>query len=170
MQRQAVPSFVWALYSVSAYERVRAFPPQVVEWVVVVDWWVPTWSDNMAIKRSEAWSWMNDVMPFVAMLMITCSDMSALTIVKAAMNDGMASIVYVVYHDVLGMLILLPFYIIGICRNDRRPPLSFHLLFRFFILGLLGLCLNQVLAYEGVYYSSPTMASALQTWLLPTRS
>ncbi|KAL8250904.1 hypothetical protein R6Q59_034597 [Mikania micrantha] len=116
----------------------------------------------MAIKRSESWSWMNDVMPFVAMLMITCFDMSVLTIVKAAMNDGMPSIVYIVYHDALGMLILLPFYIIGICRNDRRPPLSFHLLFRFFVLGLLGLCLYQVLAYEGVYYSSPTMASALQ--------
>ncbi|KAI3824017.1 hypothetical protein L1987_05464 [Smallanthus sonchifolius] len=115
----------------------------------------------MTTKRREAWSWMNDVMPFIAMLMITCMDMSVLTIVKAAMNDGMSTIVYIVYHDALGMFILLPFFIISIFRNVDRPPLSFHLLFRFFILGLLGLCLYQVLAFEGIYYSSPTMASAI---------
>ncbi|KAI7742510.1 hypothetical protein M8C21_019430, partial [Ambrosia artemisiifolia] len=106
---------------------------------------------NMATERSdETWSWMKEVMPFVAMLMVTCLDMSVLTIVKAAMNDGMSSIVYIVYHDVLAILILLPFFIIGFFRNGDRPPLSLHLLFRFF-----------VLACQGVYYSSPTMASAI---------
>ncbi|KAF5763860.1 hypothetical protein HanXRQr2_Chr15g0685311 [Helianthus annuus] len=88
-------------------------------------------------KSDEAWSWMKEVIPFVAMLMITCLDMSVLTIVKAAMNDGMSSIVYIVYHDALGILILLPFFIIGFFRNANRP-LSFGILFRFFILGLLG--------------------------------
>ncbi|KAK1423291.1 hypothetical protein QVD17_18589 [Tagetes erecta] len=115
----------------------------------------------MTDKRSEAWSWTNEVMPFVAMLMVTCLDMSVLTIVKAAMNDGMSSIVYIVYHDVLGLLILLPFFVVGVCRNVNRHPLSFRLLFRFFILGLVGLCLFQILTYQGIYYSSPTMASAI---------
>ncbi|KAI7742507.1 hypothetical protein M8C21_019427, partial [Ambrosia artemisiifolia] len=95
---------------------------------------------NMATERSdETWSWMKEVMPFVAMLMVTCLDMSVLTIVKAAMNDGMSSIVYIVYHDVLAILILLPFFIIGFFRNGDRPPLSLHLLFRLFVLGFLGM-------------------------------
>ncbi|KAK1438846.1 hypothetical protein QVD17_04658 [Tagetes erecta] len=42
-----------------------------------------------------------------------------------------------------------------------RPPLTFSILFRFFILGLFGLCLFQVLVYIGVSYSSPTLASAI---------
>ena len=70
----------------------------------------------MTMTKSKTWSWMEDVLPFVAMLMITCLDMSVLTIVKAAMNGGMSSIVYVVYHDALGTLILLPFFIIHIVR------------------------------------------------------
>ncbi|XP_076959085.1 WAT1-related protein At5g40240-like [Bidens hawaiensis] len=113
------------------------------------------------MTTDEAWTWTNEGMPFIAMLMITCLDMSVLTIVKAAMNDGMSSIVYIVYHDALGIFLLLPTFIIGFFRNVGRPPLSFRLLFRFFILGLLGLSLYQVLTYEGIGYSSPTMASAI---------
>ncbi|XP_076950969.1 WAT1-related protein At5g40240-like [Bidens hawaiensis] len=122
----------------------------------------------MNMRSDEAWTWTNEVMPLVAMLMITCLDMSVLTIVKAAMNDGMSSIVYIVYHDALGVLLLLPTFIIGFfrlkfaCRNvGPPPPLTFRLVFRFFILGLLGLFLYQLLTYQGIGYSSPTMASAI---------
>ncbi|KAI3503412.1 hypothetical protein L1887_31853 [Cichorium endivia] len=115
----------------------------------------------MRMTRREIWSWTEDVLPFVAMLIIICLDMSLITIVKSAMNGGMNSFVYVVYHNALGTLILLPFFIIHIFRNVARPPLTFHILLRFFILGLLGICLFQVLLYIGVGYSSPTMASAI---------
>ncbi|KAL7609215.1 hypothetical protein Lser_V15G13158 [Lactuca serriola] len=111
--------------------------------------------------RNKTWSWTDEVLPFVAMLLITCLDMSVLTIVKAAMNGGMNSFVYIVYHDALGTLILFPFFIIHTLRNVGRPPLTFRILFRFFVLGLLGLCLFQVLVYIGIGYSSPTMASAI---------
>ncbi|KAI3503414.1 hypothetical protein L1887_31855 [Cichorium endivia] len=111
--------------------------------------------------RSKTWSWIEEVVPFVAMLMITCLDMSVLTIVKAAMNGGMNSFVYIVYHNALGTLVLFPYFIFHIFRSVERPPLTFHILLRFFILGLLGLCLFQVLVYIGIGYSSPTMASAI---------
>ncbi|KAI3713212.1 hypothetical protein L1987_71785 [Smallanthus sonchifolius] len=113
------------------------------------------------MRSTDGWSWMDDVLPFVAMLMITCLDMAMLTIVKAAMNDGVGTIVYVIYHNALGTLILLPIFIVHIIRTVDRPPLTFRILFRFFILGLFGICLFQVLWYVGVYYSSPTMASAI---------
>ncbi|MFS8017367.1 hypothetical protein Hanom_Chr15g01379551 [Helianthus anomalus] len=34
----------------------------------------------------------------------------------SAMNDGMSSIVFVVYHDVLSVFVLLPFFIVGFFR------------------------------------------------------
>ncbi|KAD2080484.1 hypothetical protein E3N88_41871 [Mikania micrantha] len=92
----------------------------------------------ITMRRTDAWSWMDDVLPIVPMLMLTCSDMAVLTIVKAAMNDGMSSFVYVIYHNALGTLVLLPFFILHILRKVDRPQLTFHILFRFFILGLLG--------------------------------
>ncbi|KAL8266366.1 hypothetical protein R6Q59_003710 [Mikania micrantha] len=110
---------------------------------------------------SKSWSWMDDVLPFVAMLMINCSDMAVLTIIKAAMNDGMHSIVYVTYHNALGTLLLLPFFIVHTLRKVDRPPLTFRIIFRFFILGLFGICISEVLVYAGVSYSSPTMLSAI---------
>nr|XP_043638650.1 WAT1-related protein At5g40240-like [Erigeron canadensis] len=119
----------------------------------------------MAI-HSKTWSWIDEVLPFVTMLIVIILDVVALTIVKAAMNAGMKSIVYIVYHNALGTLILLPFFIVHIFRDVERPPLSFRILFRFFILGLLGICLLQVLVYAGIYYSSPTLASAI-TNLVP---
>ncbi|KAL8200726.1 hypothetical protein R6Q57_012065 [Mikania cordata] len=88
------------------------------------------------------------------MLITTSSDIGILTIVKAAMNGGMPSIVYIVCHDAIGTLILLPFFIIHILRNPGRPPLSCSILFKFFILGLLG---------------SPTMTSAISN-LIPANT
>ncbi|KAJ0812842.1 putative EamA domain-containing protein [Helianthus annuus] len=113
----------------------------------------------MSMRRT--WSWMDDVLPVVAVLMLTCLDMALLTIVKEVMSDGMGSIVYVIYHNALGTFILLPFFILHIIRKVDRPPLTFRILFRFFILGLFGISLFQVLWYLGVDYSSPTMASAI---------
>ncbi|XP_076928610.1 WAT1-related protein At5g40240-like [Bidens hawaiensis] len=113
------------------------------------------------MRRTGTWSWMDDVVPFVAMLMITSLDMAVLTVVKSEMNDGMNSIVYIIYRDALGTLILLPFFILHILRNVDRSPLTIRILFRFFILGLLGICLFELLSSLGVSYSSPTMASAI---------
>ncbi|XP_076897457.1 WAT1-related protein At5g40240-like [Bidens hawaiensis] len=110
---------------------------------------------------TSTWSWMDDVVPFVAMLMITSLDMAALTIVKSAMNDGLDSIIYVIYHGALGTLILLPFFSFHVLRNVDRPPLTLRILFRFFVLGLFGICFAEELWYVGVDYSSPTMASVI---------
>ncbi|MFS8032077.1 putative EamA domain-containing protein [Helianthus anomalus] len=120
----------------------------------------------MATERSERWSWVDDVVPFAVMLMITCLDMSMLTVVKAAMNGGLGSIAYVVYHNSLGTFILFPILLFRMLRSVERPPLTFPILFRFFILGLLGLCLFQVLVYVGISYTSPTLSSAI-TNLIP---
>lgn len=70
----------------------------------------------MGVTRSKMLLWTKEVLPYVIMLMVEFLDMSILTIVKAAMNGGMNKFVYIVYHDALGTLILLPFFIIHIFR------------------------------------------------------
>ncbi|KAF5961726.1 hypothetical protein HYC85_002935 [Camellia sinensis] len=87
---------------------------------------------------------MKNALPFVVMIMLECGDVCAMTLGKAALNIGMNNLVFVVYYNALGTLILLPFFI-------------FH---------RLRICLVQICGYTGINYSSPTLASAMGN-LLP---
>lgn len=68
----------------------------------------------MVIMEMQSWS--KDVFPFVAMVLVECCEMGMITLGKAAMNDGMSNLVYVVYYNALGTLLLLPFLIFHRCR------------------------------------------------------
>ena len=70
----------------------------------------------MTTLGSKTWSLTDDVLPFVSMLMITCLDVSVMTLVKVALNGGMKSIVYIVYQNALGTMILLPFFVVHMFR------------------------------------------------------
>ncbi|KAI8030223.1 WAT1-related protein [Camellia lanceoleosa] len=108
---------------------------------------------------------MKNALPFAVMIMLECGDVCAMTLGKAALNIGMNNLVFVVYYNALGTLILLPFFIFHRLRS-QQPPLSFSLLCRFSLLGLLGICLVQICGYTGINYSSPALASAMGN-LLP---
>nr|XP_043607174.1 WAT1-related protein At3g28050-like [Erigeron canadensis] len=105
-------------------------------------------------------SFLEKALPFAAMVMVECGEVGMITLGKAAMNDGLSNLVYVVYYNALGTIILLPNFVFHSCRN-RRPPLTLSVLSKLFGLGLLGICLLQVCAYAGINYSSPTLAAAL---------
>lgn len=105
-------------------------------------------------------SFIEKALPFAAMVMVECGEVGMITLGKAAMNSGLSNLVYVVYYNALGTVLLLPNFIIHSCRNDRRP-LTLSVLCKLFGLGLLGICLLQVCAYAGIDYSSPTLAAAL---------
>ncbi|XP_028093503.1 WAT1-related protein At3g28050-like isoform X1 [Camellia sinensis] len=106
-------------------------------------------------------SWMKKELPFAVMVMLEFGDVCTKTLTKAAMNTGMNSLVFVVYHNALGTLILLPLFIFHRHSRTQQPPLSFSLLCRFSLLGLLGTCLVQICLFTGINYSSPTLAVAL---------
>ncbi|CAL5325214.1 unnamed protein product [Camellia sinensis] len=106
-------------------------------------------------------SWMKKELPFAVMVMLEFGDVCTKTLTKAAMNTGMNSLVFVVYHNALGTLILLPLFIFHRHSRTQQPPLSFSLLCRFSLLGLLGTCLLQICLFTGINYSSPTLAAAL---------
>ncbi|KAJ6294024.1 hypothetical protein OIU76_022159 [Salix suchowensis] len=97
-------------------------------------------------------------LPFAAMVMVECLDVGLTTLSKAAMSKGMSRFVFVVYSNALATLILLPCVIF---HRAKRPPVTFSLLCKFFLLSLVGITLMQNCVFAGVSYSSPTLASAM---------
>ncbi|KAH7528501.1 WAT1-related protein At3g28050 [Ziziphus jujuba] len=103
-------------------------------------------------------------LPFAVMVVVQCLDVGLTTLSKAAMSRGMSHYVFVVYANALASLILFPSSFI--IERKRRPPLTFSILCKFFLLSLVGITMMQNCAFTGVNYSSPTLASAM-TNLVP---
>ncbi|XP_021291989.1 WAT1-related protein At3g18200 [Herrania umbratica] len=79
---------------------------------------------------------------------------------RVALNIGVSKVVYPVYRNIIALLLLSPFaYFL---EKKDRPPLTFPLLVQFFLLALLGVTANQGFYLLGLYYASPTFASAMQ--------
>ncbi|XP_019456817.1 PREDICTED: WAT1-related protein At5g40240-like isoform X2 [Lupinus angustifolius] len=97
--------------------------------------------------------------PFAAMVIVECLDVGLTTMSKAAMSKGMNHFTFVVYSNALATLILIPssFFI----KRITRTPLSFSLLCKFFLLGLIGITIMQNCVFTGISYSSPTLGSAM---------
>ncbi|WCJ40105.1 nodulin MtN21 /EamA-like transporter family protein [Euphorbia peplus] len=79
---------------------------------------------------------------------------------RVALNIGISKVVYPVYRNIIALLLISPFAYF--CEKKERPPLTFNLLAQFFLLALLGITANQGFYLLGLYYASPTFASAMQ--------
>ncbi|XP_027167978.1 WAT1-related protein At3g18200 [Coffea eugenioides] len=79
---------------------------------------------------------------------------------RVALNIGVSKIVYPVYRNIIALLLLGPFAYF--MEKKDRPPLTFSLLVEFFLLALVGITANQGFYILGLYYASPTFASAMQ--------
>ncbi|KAK6920744.1 EamA domain [Dillenia turbinata] len=100
-----------------------------------------------------------EMIPFVVMVVVECVDVGLTTISKAAMSNGMSNFVFVVYSNAFAALLLFPY--IFVFQRTKRAPLTFSLLCKFFLLGLVGITVMQNCVFTGISYSSPTLASAL---------
>ncbi|KAJ0989130.1 hypothetical protein J5N97_007486 [Dioscorea zingiberensis] len=79
---------------------------------------------------------------------------------RAALNMGVSKIVFPVYRNVIAVLLLAPFaYFL---EKKDRPPLTFSLLVELFLFAFVGITANQGFYLLGLYYLSPTYASAIQ--------
>ncbi|XP_023530636.1 WAT1-related protein At3g18200 [Cucurbita pepo subsp. pepo] len=79
---------------------------------------------------------------------------------RVALNIGVSKVVYPVYRNAIALALLSPFaYFL---EKNERPPLTFSLLFQFFLLALFGITANQGFYLLGLNYASPTFASAMQ--------
>ncbi|KAK6921248.1 EamA domain [Dillenia turbinata] len=78
----------------------------------------------------------------------------------ALLNVEFSKIVFLVYRNILALLLLGPCaYFFE--KNDRKP-LTFSLLLQIFFIAVFGVTSNQVLYLLGLYYATPTFASAMQ--------
>ncbi|XP_062159600.1 WAT1-related protein At5g40240-like isoform X2 [Alnus glutinosa] len=99
-----------------------------------------------------------DSLPFFGMLMVILIQVGNMEVSKAAMSAGMNKYILAVYSNALPTLILLPLSFI--CCRSQRPPVTFSVLCRIFLLALIG-CSGQILEYAGIQYSSPTLCTAM---------
>ncbi|WRX20198.1 EamA domain - like 10 [Theobroma cacao] len=106
------------------------------------------------------WSYCyKDVLPFSAMVTMECANVGLNTLFKAATLKGMSYHVFVVYAYAIAALVLLPAPFFSY-RSRVLPPLSFPILCKIGLLGLIGSS-SQIMGYTGINYSSPTLASAI---------
>ncbi|KAI5660239.1 hypothetical protein M9H77_29032 [Catharanthus roseus] len=79
---------------------------------------------------------------------------------RVALNIGVSKVVYPIYRNIIALILLGPFaYFV---EKKERPPLTFSLLVQFFLLALIGITANQGFYILGLFYASPTFASAMQ--------
>ncbi|KAG2405104.1 hypothetical protein LR48_Vigan03g161400 [Vigna angularis] len=106
-----------------------------------------------------------EVLPFIAMVAIECSNVGVNILFKAATQKGLGYYAFIAYSyliSVLFLLLPLPF----VFRWSRGlPQLNLSLIFRIFLLGVIGVA-AQLCGYKGLNYTSPTLASALSN-LIP---
>ncbi|MED6173327.1 hypothetical protein PIB30_058280 [Stylosanthes scabra] len=113
----------------------------------------------MATRIIRRWSFYRDTLPVMVLIGIECSDTGLYTLFKAATNTGMSDHVFVAYAYALATTLLFPSLFFS--KGSRVvPPLSFSVLIKIILLGIIGSS-SQVLGYAGIRYSSPTLSSSI---------
>ncbi|PIN09882.1 Permease of the drug/metabolite transporter (DMT) superfamily [Handroanthus impetiginosus] len=103
-------------------------------------------------------SWIESSLPFMGMVLAVTALATNMIISKMAMSNGTSFFVLSVYSNVLATLILFPCGFLF--HRSKRPPLTFPVLCRIFLLACFG-CLADIGSYAGIRNSSPTLASEL---------
>ncbi|KAJ7516228.1 hypothetical protein O6H91_22G048300 [Diphasiastrum complanatum] len=79
---------------------------------------------------------------------------------RVALIKGAGRIAFSFYRNVIASLLLgvSGFFL----ETGQRPRLTFHIVCLFFILGFIGVTVNQLCYLEGLRYTSPIFASAMR--------
>nr|XP_043607601.1 WAT1-related protein At3g28050-like [Erigeron canadensis] len=100
-----------------------------------------------------------NVLPYVALISMECTNVGLNTLYKAATLKGMSFQVFMVYCYALAAFLLLPAPFFSF-RSRVLPPVNFSIISKTLFLGFIG-CMAQILGYTGIIYSSPTLSSAI---------
>ncbi|KAG2301482.1 hypothetical protein Bca52824_030133 [Brassica carinata] len=103
--------------------------------------------------------WRREAVFLTAMLASETGIVGMNTLFKAATSKGLNSYAFLGYSYLLASLLLLPSHIFS-ARSRSFPPLSYSILSKIGLLGLLG-SMYVITGYIGVKYSNPTLASAI---------
>ncbi|KAK4485781.1 hypothetical protein RD792_008428 [Penstemon davidsonii] len=107
---------------------------------------------------SEQRTWIQTSLPFVGMTSAVVALAINAIISKMAMSKGTSFYILSVYSNGLATLILVPTAFLF--HRSKRPPLSFPVLWRIFLLASFG-CFAELGSYAGINYSSPTLSTAM---------
>ncbi|ONI30547.1 hypothetical protein PRUPE_1G257500 [Prunus persica] len=95
---------------------------------------------------------------FVALVMAVLAQVTSMILTKEAMSIGLSEYTLVVYSNALSTLILTPSSFIF--HRLERPPLSFYIVFSFFLLGFIGTS-AQLMGLAGLNYASATLNTTM---------
>ncbi|KAL6508618.1 hypothetical protein OROGR_023329 [Orobanche gracilis] len=133
--------------------------------------------------RGVWFSWMESSLPLMGMLLAVTSLATNMIISKMAMSNGTSNFILSVYSNALATLILFPSGFLF--HRSKRPPLTFPILCRIFLLAFFGSphmfcvsailvpqvldlfnfghggCLADIGSYAGIKNSSPTLGTEL---------
>ncbi|KAK4842406.1 hypothetical protein QYF36_020978 [Acer negundo] len=102
---------------------------------------------------------MQNVLPFVGMVISVIAQVTDLEVSKAAMSKGVNKYVIVFYAQALSTPIFLVWSLI-IHRSSERPQLTFSTLSKIFLLAVFGIFVR-LFTYVGIELTSPTLSTAL---------
>ncbi|XP_052173445.1 WAT1-related protein At3g28050-like isoform X2 [Diospyros lotus] len=99
-----------------------------------------------------------EVAPFVGMAAVQFIQVGLMAAIKAATSSGMTKFTFIFYSNALASLFLLPLSLL--LHRSVRPPITFSLLCKFFLLGLLG-CIAQVTGNAAIQITPASFCSAM---------
>ncbi|XP_011086527.1 WAT1-related protein At3g28050-like isoform X2 [Sesamum indicum] len=108
--------------------------------------------------ETRQWPWIQSSLPFIGMVSAIVALATSMIVSKMAMSKGISFYILSVYSNGVATLILFPTAFL--LHRSKRPPLSFHVLCRIFLLASFG-CSADIVGYAGLSYSSPTLSSAM---------
>ncbi|KAI7996755.1 WAT1-related protein [Camellia lanceoleosa] len=101
---------------------------------------------------------MKEALPFLGMVSIQFIQVGMIVAVKEATSHGLTKFTFVFYSNSLAALILLPTSFL--LHRSTRPPITFSLLCKFFVISLLG-CTSQVIGNVAVQITPASFSTAI---------
>ncbi|CAA0842232.1 WAT1-related protein [Striga hermonthica] len=97
--------------------------------------------------------------PYVGVIFLQFGAAGFGIVAKAALNKGSSNYTFAVYRNAIAAAIFIPFAIIF--ERKTRPTMTWSVLWKILLLGLLDPVIGQNMFYAGMRYSSATFAAAL---------
>ncbi|KAH9314205.1 hypothetical protein KI387_022832, partial [Taxus chinensis] len=94
------------------------------------------------------------------MILVECGGVGLTTLAKAAFSAGLNHFVFVVYSNALVAILFFP--LAFFMDRDKRPPLTWSMLARFFVLGFLRISVGQNCVTIGLQYTSVVLAATIR--------
>ncbi|KAI8528372.1 hypothetical protein RHMOL_Rhmol12G0144100 [Rhododendron molle] len=101
---------------------------------------------------------MKDAVPYLGMVGVQFIQVGLIVAIKEATSSGMTKFTFVSYYNALSSLVLLPTSFL--IHRSTRPPITFSLLCKFFLLAVFG-CIANVTGNAAIEITPASFTSAI---------